>query len=153
MWTRSCYVMSARCQACKNAFTFDPYLFLFEDTSTGRPATSSSSQARSKILLRDVLRSTVAPADFCWLLLKLFGKSSFSSPESSSVSLSSYSFGGKIINLPLEMKSSLSYQSFSEDTSKFSEYSRASWTFINFLAAILYSFNIQIKEKKQTANL
>ena len=57
----SCYVMSARCQADKNAFTFDP-LFLFEGTSSERTATSSSSPAPSEILLLDVLRSTVAPA-------------------------------------------------------------------------------------------
>ena len=44
-----------------NVFTFDP-LFLFESTSTERPATSSSSPAPSEILPLDVLRSTVAPA-------------------------------------------------------------------------------------------
>ena len=49
------------CQSYKNAFTFDP-LFLFEGTSTGGPATSSSCPAPSEILLLDVLRSTVAPA-------------------------------------------------------------------------------------------
>ena len=57
----SCYVISARCQAYKNAYTFNPVL-LFEGTSTERPATSSSSQAPSKILSLDVLRSAVAPA-------------------------------------------------------------------------------------------
>ena len=46
----------------------------------------------------------------------------------------------------LEMKSISSDKSSSEDTSKFSKYSRASWTFINILAAFLYSHNIQIKE-------
>ena len=57
-----CYVMPARCQAYKNAFTFDP-LCLFEGTSTEGPATSSSSQApKSEILPLDILRSTVAPA-------------------------------------------------------------------------------------------
>ena len=62
----SCYVMPARCQAYKGAFTIDP-LFLFEGTSTEGPATSSSSPAPSEILPIDVLRSTVAPAkvDFC----------------------------------------------------------------------------------------
>ena len=53
--------MSARCQAYKNAFTFDP-LFLFEGTSSERTATSYSSPGPSEILLLDVLRSTVAPA-------------------------------------------------------------------------------------------
>ena len=110
-------VMSARCQAYKNAFTFDP-LFLFEGTSTEGPATSSSSPAPSKILPLDVLRSTVAPGK-SWLLFKLFGRSSFSSPESSSVSLPPSSFGGKINNLPLQMKSSSSHKSSSKDTSKF----------------------------------
>ena len=50
--------------------------------------------------------------------------------------------------------------SSSEDTCKFFKYSRASWTFIIFLAAIVYSYNMQTKEltyeskiKKQTANL
>ena len=57
----SCYIMSARCQAYKNAFTFDP-LFLFEGTSTEGPATSSSSPAPSEILPFDVLRSAAAPA-------------------------------------------------------------------------------------------
>ena len=57
----SCYVMSARCQAYKNAYTFNP-VFLFEYTSTKRPATSSSSPAPSKILPLDVLRSAVTPA-------------------------------------------------------------------------------------------
>ena len=58
----SCYVMSARCQACKNAFVFDP-LFPFEGTSTERHATYSSSPAPSKIFPLDILRSTVAPAE------------------------------------------------------------------------------------------
>ena len=53
--------MPARCQACKNLFTFDP-LFLFEGTSTEGPATSFSSPVPSEILPLDVLRSTVAPA-------------------------------------------------------------------------------------------
>ena len=57
----SCYVMSARFQAYKNAFTFDP-LFLFECTSTEGPATSSSPPAPNKILPLGTLRSTVAPA-------------------------------------------------------------------------------------------
>ena len=56
----SCYVMSARCQAYKNAFTFDP-LFLSEGPSTEGPATSSSSPEPSQILPIDALRSTVAP--------------------------------------------------------------------------------------------
>ena len=58
----SSYVMSARCQANKNAFAFDS-LFLFEGTSTEEPATSSSSPAPSEILPLDVLRATVAPAN------------------------------------------------------------------------------------------
>ena len=103
--------MPARCQAYKNAYTFDP-LFLFEGMSTEGPATSSP--APSEILPLDVLRSTVAPAK-SWLLFKLFGRSSFSSPESSSVSLSPSSFGGKINNLPLQMKSSSSHKSSSKD--------------------------------------
>ena len=57
----SCYVLSARCQAYKNAFTFDP-LFLFEGKSTERPATSYASPAPGEILPLDVLRSTVSPA-------------------------------------------------------------------------------------------
>ena len=57
----SCYVMSARFQAYKNAFTLDP-LFLFEGTSTEGTASSSSSPAPSKILPLYVLRSTVALA-------------------------------------------------------------------------------------------
>ena len=95
--------MPARCQAYRNAFTFDP-LFLFEVTSTEGPTTSSLSPAPSEIL----------PSD----------------------------------------------KSSSKDTSKFSMNSRALWTFINFLATILYSYNTQTKEladdakvKKQTANL
>ena len=55
------YVMSTRCQAYKNAFTFDP-LFLFEVAPTEGHATSSSSPGPSKILPLDVLRSIVAPA-------------------------------------------------------------------------------------------
>ena len=66
----SCYVVSTRCQAYKNAFTFDP-LFLFEGTSAEGPATSSSSQAPSKILPRDVLRCTMY---FC---LNCLGKAHF----------------------------------------------------------------------------
>ena len=71
----SCYVMSAKWQAYKNTFTFDP-LFLFEGTSTEGPATSSSSPVPSEILPLDVLKSTVAPAkvDFC---LNCFGESHF----------------------------------------------------------------------------
>ena len=57
----SCYVMSARCLAYKNAFTFDP-LFFFEGASTEGPATSFSAPAPRKILPLDVLRSTVGPA-------------------------------------------------------------------------------------------
>ena len=57
----SCYVLSARCQAYKNAFTFDP-LFLLEGKSTERPAASYSSPAPGEILPLDVLRSTVSPA-------------------------------------------------------------------------------------------
>ena len=57
----SCYAISARCQAHKNAFIFDS-LLLFEDTSTEGPATSSSSPASREVLPLDVLRSTVAPA-------------------------------------------------------------------------------------------
>ena len=56
-----CYVLSARCQAYKNAFTFDP-LFLHEGKSTERPATSYSSPAPGEVLPLDVLRSTVSPA-------------------------------------------------------------------------------------------
>ena len=51
----SCYVMSAGCQAYKNASTFDP-LFPFEGTSTERPITSSLSLAPSEKLSLDVLR-------------------------------------------------------------------------------------------------
>ena len=53
--------MSARCQTCKNAFTFDP-LFLFEGALNEGPATSYSSPEPSKILPLDLLRSAVAPA-------------------------------------------------------------------------------------------
>ena len=56
-----CYIMSARCQAYKNTFTFDP-LFLLEGMSTEGPATSLSSSAPSKILPLNVLRLTVAQA-------------------------------------------------------------------------------------------
>ena len=132
MWTIPCYVISAIWQAYKNAFTFDP-LFLFEGAPTKGPATSSSSPAPCEISPLDPLRSTVAPTK-SWLLFKLFGRSSFSSPESSSVSLSPSSLG-------------------------VSNYSTASLTFINFLAAILYSYIMQTKElaydakvKKQTTN-
>ena len=59
--SKPCYVLSARCQAYKNAFTFDP-LFLLEGKSSEIPATSYSSPAPSEILPLDVLRSAVAPA-------------------------------------------------------------------------------------------
>ena len=49
MRTMSCFVITARCQAYKSAFAFDP-LFLI------------SSPAPGDILPLDVLRSTVAPA-------------------------------------------------------------------------------------------
>ena len=61
MWTLSCYVISARYQAYKNAFTFDPLPF-FEGKSTEGSASSSSSLAPSELLPLDVLISTVAPA-------------------------------------------------------------------------------------------
>ena len=112
-----CYVISTRCQAYKNAFTFDA-LFLFESVSTEGSTTSSSSPAPSETLPLDVLRSTVPPAK-SWLLFKLFVRSSFAYPESSLVSLSPSKFGGKITNLPFEMKCSSSDKSSSEDTSKF----------------------------------
>ena len=54
----------------QNAFTFDP-LVLFEGTSAEGPATSSSSQAPSKILPRDVLICTMY---FC---LNCLGKAHF----------------------------------------------------------------------------
>ena len=111
--------MSARCQTCKNAFTFDP-LFLFEGASNEGPAISYLSPEPSKILPHDLLRSAVAPAK-SWNPFKLLGRSSFSSSESSSVSLSLSSFGGKITNFPLEMKSSSSDKSSSEDKCKFSK--------------------------------
>ena len=57
----SCYAISARCQAYKNAFTFDP-LLPFEGTPTEGPATSSLSPVPRETLPLDVLRSTVAPA-------------------------------------------------------------------------------------------
>ena len=75
VWAMSCYVTSARCQAYRNEFTFDP-LFLFEGTSTKGPATSSSTPALSKILPLDVLRSTVAPAKI-WLLFDFSGEAHF----------------------------------------------------------------------------
>ena len=152
----SFFVISPRCQACKNAFIFDP-LFLFEVTSIQGPATSSLSTASSEILLLNVLRSTKTPTK-SWLLFKLFGKSSFWSPESSSVSLSPSLSGGKIIfplrwnphrqiSYPLKVHLNiLNPQELHEHSS--------------FLAVILYSYNIQTKElaydskvKKQTANL
>ena len=43
----SCYVMSARCQAYKNVFTFDP-LFLFEGTLTEEPALPLHPQHQAK---------------------------------------------------------------------------------------------------------
>ena len=104
----------------------------------------NSSTYRS-IATLSYLRSTVAPAKN-WPLSRLVGRTLFSSPKSSSVSLSPSWFGGKTTNLHLEMKSSLSDKSSSEDTSKFSYCSRASWTFINFLAAVLYSYNVQTRE-------
>ena len=65
----------------------------------------------------------------------------------------------RYLYLFVDMKSSWWDKSSSEDTSKFSKYSRASWTFINFLAAVLYSYMTQTKElandakvKKQTVN-
>ena len=84
--------MPVKCQAYKNAFTIDS-LFLLEGTSAEGPATSSSSPAPSEIMPLDVLRSTVAPGK-SYVLFKLFGRSSFASPESSSVFLSPSSSGG-----------------------------------------------------------
>ena len=48
----SCYAISARCQAYKYTFTFDP-LFLSKATSIEGPTISSSSPAPSEILLLD----------------------------------------------------------------------------------------------------
>ena len=73
------YAMLERCKAYKNPFTFNPS-FLFEGRSTEGPATFSSSTAPNKMLALDALRSAVTPAK-SWLLLKLFRRSSFSSPE------------------------------------------------------------------------
>ena len=56
-----CYLISARCHACKNVFTFDP-LFLFEGASAEGPATTSSSSPPNRILLLNLLRSTAVPA-------------------------------------------------------------------------------------------
>ena len=47
---------------------------------------------------------------------------------------------------PAPSKILLLDKSSSEDTSKFSKYSRASWILINILAAIIYSYNIKTKE-------
>ena len=55
------FVMSARCQACKNEFTFNP-LFFFESTSTEGPTAFSSSPAPSQILSLDAQKLTAAPA-------------------------------------------------------------------------------------------
>ena len=57
----SCFVMSAKFQACKNEFTFDP-LFFFEGTSIKGPTAFSSSPAPSKILPLDAQKLTAAPA-------------------------------------------------------------------------------------------
>ena len=55
------FVMSARCQACKNEFTFNP-LFFFESTSTEGPTAFSSFPAPSQILPLDAQKLTAAPA-------------------------------------------------------------------------------------------
>ena len=116
---------------------FDP-LFLIESTSTNWPANSFSSSAPSNILPLDVLRWKEVPAK-CLLQFELLEKPYFHPLNLHWCFYHPCRLEVKLLMFPLKWNPHRQ-KSSSEDSSKFSKYSRASWTFINLLAAIFCSY-------------